>query len=96
MNHGELDHGLGLSRVDLVVSVQTAAVGEPGKGTLDDPPLGQHDGLAGLVAFDDFDDPAEHRLCPGNQFPGVAAVDVDFLREPEVHLAASFETIAQG
>ena len=78
-DHGELDHGLGLTRVDLVVTVQSSAIGQPSEGAFDDPAFGQHNELTGLVALDDFDDPAEHALCPLDELAGVAAIDVDFL-----------------
>jgi hypothetical protein len=76
----ELDHSLGLSRVDLVVAVQSSAVGPLSERAFDNPALGQNNELAGLVAFNDRHDPAEHPLSPSDEFAGVAAIDVDFLQ----------------
>jgi hypothetical protein len=79
MNHGELDHGLGLTRVDFIVTIESAVIGQPGEGAFDDPALGKDNELGGLVAFDDLNPSAEHGVRPGQQFSGVAAIDVDFL-----------------
>lgn len=42
MKHGHFNQGLELARIDFVVPVQASAVGQPGKGALDDPVLGQY------------------------------------------------------
>ncbi len=80
MNHSKLDYCLGLAGVVLVVAVQSAAIFQPSKDAFDDPALGQDDELAGLIAFDDLDHPAEHPVRPSDELASVATtIDIDFL-----------------
>jgi hypothetical protein len=58
MDHGELDHGLGLTGVDFIVAIESAVIGQPCEGTFGNPALGKNDELGGL-AFDDVNYPAE-------------------------------------
>lgn len=65
--------------VDFVVAIQSTGEGEPGEGALNNPSLGQNHEFARFIAFDHFDSPTEHSVCPSNEFSGVAAVSKDLL-----------------
>ena len=53
-DHGEADEGRDGSGVALEVAGQAAIAADPGKGTLDDPSLGQDDEAMGIAALDDL------------------------------------------
>ena len=56
-DHGEAEEGGDGSGVTLEVAGQAAVAADPGKGTLDDPSLGQDDKAMGIAALDDLQGP---------------------------------------
>jgi hypothetical protein len=85
MGHGQVDDRFAAFRERLVVFAQTAITTEPGKGSLDDPTLGQNLKAGHIVAaFDDLQDPVAHFPGPRDQFPGVAPIGPDPLQAREL------------
>ena len=74
MDHSQLDHGLGVSGMDLIVAIEAARKRQPRKSTFDDPSLGQDHELSSITSFDDFHRGGKHGRRPGDQFAGRAAV----------------------
>ena len=56
MGGGEVDHGLGMRGLGLLVLGEVAEVAEPSEGSLDDPALGQDDKAVQVDSFHDLRD----------------------------------------
>lgn len=83
-DHGEAEEGRDGSRVTLEVAGQAPVAADPGKGTLDDPALGQDDEAMGVAALDDLQGPRPglgDRL--GHLWPLVTGVGEDALDKRE-------------
>ena len=75
---GEIDHGLGVSRLYFVVLGEASEVSEPGESAFDDPALGQDDEAVGMDFFDDLGGEravARQSRDPVEKTPSVATVD---------------------
>ena len=85
MDHGQVDDRFAAFGERLVVFAQPTITPEPGKGSLDDPTLGQNLEAGHIVAaFDDLQYPVAHFLGPLDQFAGVAPVGPDQLELGEL------------
>src|SRR5712675_3373576 len=98
-NHANSNHRLAVIQAHLIVTAQSAGLGEPAKGSLNDPSLGQNLEAFGTVtsAHNLQPQPAERAklLNPLNQRPQVAAVGPDDLH-PSVQGDQGFDQTLGG
>ncbi len=80
-DHGEADEGRGTAEVALVVPGQPAMVADPGDGSLDNPPLGQHDKPVLVAAPHDLEVPRTGPLHGGCHFRSLVSCIADDPRD---------------
>ena len=85
MDHRHVNHCFAAFCQRLVVLAQTTIAAEPGKGSLDNPTLGQNLETGGIVAaFDDLQDPVAQFSGPLDQLAGIPPIGPDQLEPREL------------